>query len=402
MRPSRIQISGVFSTLIALILPTAGCLLPATIEAQCSGTLGTTTYTTTFSSATGNTSFTYNLPLFPVSSLTLYAVSIRSVVSVSSNMSLTNNTGSTVNATGRLYRTDDFFTGVSSDDNIPTFGSVFNAPSLANGATKTFAFQKSINNVNLVDSIYPGDASGDNPSAFLGSGTTPLTYNTGTTVLTNPNNPLMVGTAPTVSDQMIVTVTYYWCNPGTLATDILTFTAVRENDQTALLNWTTSNQEPGRNYVLQVSTDGSNFADSATIPAQGASGDAVYSYTYPLRPNATGNLYFRLRVVDLVGPPHFSQICLIKLGDGAVTNFSIYPNPPNDFINLSFPGGNQNWNVEIFAADGNLIQRNYFPTTNLVRVNFNHKMATGTYFVRAANPQTNQTYSRSFVINNNN
>ena len=58
----------------------------------------------------------------------------------------------------------------------------------------------------------------------------------------------------------------------------------------------------------------------------------------------------------------------------------------------------QNWNIEIYAADGKLVQRNYYPLSNLVHVDFDRKFAKGTYFVRAINYMAGKTYSSSFVV----
>jgi hypothetical protein len=51
-----------------------------------------------------------------------------------------------------------------------------------------------------------------------------------------------------------------------------------------------------------------------------------------------GNLYFRIQMIDANGATSYSPLRVINLGNGSVTAFSIYPNPPSTFINLTFPG----------------------------------------------------------------
>ena len=400
MRPYKIQLSRATSALLILLMSGAGMLTPSRIVAQCGGTIMTTNYTQSYGATATNTgsigaTYHYSLPQFPPGTSTLMAVVIQSTITASAVATVTNNSGSDISLPYmQLFREDGFNSTPATSGGATISNPVFGTD-LPNGSSEVISLPNAIQNFRMLyDSVTSSNA---NFGSFTGTGPNiAFTYSTNNIALPSPNLTL---SSLTVTDQITFNITYYYCVPGTLATDILTFTATRENDQTALLNWTTSNEQPGRNYVIQVSKDGTNFVDSVTVPAQGASGDAAYTYNFPLDPSATGNLYFRIKVVDVSGPFHYSQICIIRLGDGNATGFSIYPNPPTDFINLSFPGGNQNWDVAIYAADGNLVQRNSYPTTNLVRVNFNRKMAAGTYFVRAINPQTNQSYTRSFVIN---
>jgi hypothetical protein len=399
MMPYKIQLSRVKTALLILLTSGAGTLTPSRSAAQCGGTVATTVYNTTYGATATNTgsigaTYPYTLPEFNSATNTLLAVVIKSTITASAVATVTNNSGSDIGLPYvQLFREDGFnstpATSGSATISNPVFGT-----DLPNGSSEVISMPDALQNYQMLyDSV---TSSNTHFGSFSGGGSISFNYSTDNIGLPSPN---LTVSSLTITDQINFTITYYYCIPGTLATDILTFTATRENDQTALLNWTTSNELPGRNYVIQVSKDGTNFVDSATVPAQGASGDAAYTFNFPLDPSATGNLYFRLKVVDVTGPFHYSQVCIIRLGDGNATGFSIYPNPPTDFINLSFPGGNQNWDVSIYAADGNIVQRNSYPTTNLARVNFNRKMAAGTYFVRAVNPQTNQSFTRSFVIN---
>jgi hypothetical protein len=401
MRLCKIQYSRVTAALL-IFLSGVALMAPSRVAAQCGGVILSTSYDTTYGGTTSNPTgnpiggaYTYPLPRFPVSSSTLLAVVVTSTITVSASMTVQNQspTNPLPAPFAQIFRSDGFNSNYINKGSTVVSNPVFGGP-LNPGQSETLAFPDIISSQEvLYDSV---TASNGNFPNFTGVGHIGFTYASNNIPL--PSSGLSV-TSYTLTEQINYTTTYYYCVPGTLATDILTFTATRENNQTALLNWTTSNELPGRNYVIQVSKDGTNFADSTTVPAQVASGDAAYTNNFPLDPSATGNLYFRLKVVDVSGPFHYSQICILRLGDGNASGFSIYPNPPKDFINLSFPGGNQNWDVAIYAADGNMVQRNSYPTTNLVRVNFNRKMAAGTYFVRAINPQTNQSYARSFVIN---
>ena len=400
MRLSKIQLSRVVVALSAIFVSGAGMLAPVRVSAQCAGTIQSITYDTSYGAtvteANGNAifeSYHYNLPVFPVSSNTLMAVVFKSKITVNASVTVQNTSGSPLTGPmAYMFRAE----GLSSTP-VNTGAATVSTPNvggnLAAGASETFNMPGAFSNYPIItDSL---TSSSSNFSSFTGTGSIPITYNENNAPLYSAG---LTVTSTTFTDAVNFSITYYYCNPGTLATDILTFTAVKESDATALLSWTASNEQPGRQYIVQVSRNGQIFADSAVVASQGPSGNGVYTYTYPLDPNGSGPLYFRLRIVDPYTPSQYSSIAIIEEGNAAATAFSIFPNPPSGFINISLPGAAQNWNIEIYSADGKLVQRNYYPLSNLVHVDFDRKFARGTYFVRAINYMAGKTFSSSFVV----
>lgn len=396
----RIQLSRVSTLLGLLLLAGIAALTPcSTVKAQtCSGALGKVTYDTTVtetysagSSASGG--FTYTIPKFNVALATLYATEISSTIITSTvDPNIYNFSGSAGAPFLQLYRTDGVTApGISNgSDGYVTSGAPYTGPSLASGANEIVPMTNVITNMRLLnDSI--ADAS---LSAFEGSGTIALNYSTTSQALGNSG---FFPLATTATDQVSFAITYYYCQ-YILAINLVSFTATRENAQTIQLAWTSANEEANRTYNVQVSTDGTNFTDFGSVQSDPVNTDASYTYNYPVSPTATGRLFFRLRMVDNNGAVTFSSICLINLNGTTNTAFSIYPNPATDYINLVLPGGNQSWNVDIIAADGNLVQRNVFSNTALGRVNFSRKLARGTYFVRATNTTSGEQHGASFVI----
>lgn len=327
---------------------------------------------------------------------------MRSVVTVNVGVTIQNNSGASANAKVQVFRNDDITSPAlpgSGDFNNSIFlGSAYSDNGMANGAVQSFGPSNVItNNSIIVDSLATG--LGDlTQASWVGSGNVTFAYTPETALNTSPSNIRINSSA--IADNISFSVTYYFCNPGTLAENILAFTATRENSQTIALNWNVGNEMPGRTYNVQLSRDGRNFSNISSQSSDPVNSDASYSYDYTIASSDMGKLYFRVFQINPNGEtPGYSEVRVVDLDAGAAAAvFSIYPNPPSDFINLAFPGSNQNWQVEIFSADGNLVQRNYFPATNLARMNFTRKMASGAYFVRAVNPQTNQNYTGSFVI----
>jgi hypothetical protein len=213
----------------------------------------------------------------------------------------------------------------------------------------------------------------------------------------------VAGGSPTITPSFTITndisLTYYYCYVGVLAADILSFTAVKDGSQVDLA-WLTANETPGRTYTVQLSYgDGTDFTDLMTIPAIGSSTDAAYSNTYQIKPTDQGQLYFRLKMVDVGGAVAYSPMRIINLSTGSTgTNFSIYPNPPTDYIQVSLPGSTGTWQIDIISADGMLVQQNTYTNTSLAQINFNRKLSAGAYFVRAFNSLNGEKHSGSFVI----
>jgi hypothetical protein len=397
MRPCRIQSSGVVIAMTMLLLGTS-FLSPMRSSAQCGGTLGSITYDTSYSGSVSS-SFSYTLPQFSLSASTLYAVTFKSVVSANAAVEVFNASPSTIpNPLVSLFRTDGFTSTVtgnlSSSMVVPS--SPVAGPPLASFASELIPMPNVVNNQLLVnDSLTP--ASTPDFSGFTGAGTIPFTYSTNNIAL--PQNAGTFATSTSVTDNINFSITYYYCTPPLLATDIITFTAIRENDQTVLLGWVSANEQAGRTYHIEVSSDGAHFTDAGSVPSDPVNSQSSYSYNYTIPASASGKLYFQLKMVDDNGAGTYSPIRVIDLGAGGIAGFSIYPNPPSgDFINLLFPPAGQGWQVDVLAADGRLIQRNIFSNAPSALLNFNRRLAPGTYFARATEIQTASSHTLPFVI----
>jgi Secretion system C-terminal sorting domain len=380
----------------------ASSLLPSPLAAQsCTSTITSVAQTTTLT-GTGNNTFTPTFTqYFPPGGYTLVSAVLKSTITISASMLLTNSTGAAITGVKAGVNdedvlqlngadlTDEMGNDISDESTVTKNFAAVTVP--ANGSV-TVGPQTLFNNVALInDSITTANVL---LNSFLGTGSLALTYSNSTGYSINTS----VNVTPTFAVTTQFSLTYYYCYTGILAADILTFTATRENQQTVALNWLTTNEMAGRKYIIQVSSgNGANFSNVDSVVASAVNSDASYAYNYSINSTDTGQLFFRLKMIDPTGNTAYSPMRVIDLDGGSASRFSIYPNPPGDFINLSFPDKG-NWQIEIFAADGNLVQRNNFKDTNLVQIFFNRKMSAGAYFVRAVNPRTSRNYTGSFVI----
>ena len=397
----RIQLSGVFlpSPLILLLMSGAALFAPNCSHAQCpDGSLPlTTTYNFPLSSAGGNV-YNLTIPQFSTAGgYTLLSFGMTAVATTSSTVDYKNTASSpTPDLFPTFSRTDNFkINGVTwvNKNNEYDYDQTNLAASGTPGDEISYGPLNTFDNATLFTSSIT--SAGTLNGNFVGTGNMTLKYTS--SFFLNNNIPNTVNVSSTISDDITLSVSYKFCNPVVLASNILTFTATKENSQTVDLDWMVTNEEPGRKYYIEVTSGTQDYAIAGSVPSNASSTEASYSYKYAIPPTATGKLYFRLRQVEPDGKASWSNVCTVNL-DGNNTVFSIYPNPPSDFINLTIPGDNQDWQVDIVAADGALVQRNFYRSSNAVKVNFVRRLSAGTYFVRAVNPQTGKSYSGSFLI----
>ena len=115
-----------------------------------------------------------------------------------------------------------------------------------------------------------------------------------------------------------------------LPVKLISFSGKYESTKNALLTWKSATEINAAYYLVQRSTDGSNFT---TVGKQNAVGNASnYTYSDALSSIAASTVYYRLVAVDVDGTKTNSSVIAISINNNA--SFSVYPNPANSFINV--------------------------------------------------------------------
>ncbi len=120
------------------------------------------------------------------------------------------------------------------------------------------------------------------------------------------------------------------------------------------MQWSTAQEENSDYFNIQRSVDGKNFTNIATVSAAGTSNTVKnYSYTDKDVENLNDNiLFYRLSETDKDGAITNSDIKTINLGN-RLLQFSVYPNPAKDFINIVAPYNLANALIRITGINGN-------------------------------------------------
>ncbi len=129
------------------------------------------------------------------------------------------------------------------------------------------------------------------------------------------------------------TIGAYERSPAVLPVELLTFTGSCNNGY-ADLAWETASEINNDYFLLQNSSDASNWIDVATITGAGNS-NSLTGYQYTDNNPFNGINYYRLKQVDYDGEFVYSETIIINC-NSEITNICLYPNPASGYLSFSF------------------------------------------------------------------
>jgi hypothetical protein len=164
---------------------------------------------------------------------------------------------------------------------------------------------------------------------------------------------------------------------------LVAFTATPEN-QGVELKWETSSEVDNAYYMVQRSTDTSNWKDLQQIVASGNTSTDSHYAAYDPNP-VDGNNYYRLKQVDRDGKFTYSPVRVVTL-DRPVA-LSIYPNPARSFISIRLGMSNgEKLSVILVNTAGQITEVPTVSTGTQVTLN-TAGLAKGIYFVKITHGQ---------------
>ncbi len=156
----------------------------------------------------------------------------------------------------------------------------------------------------------------------------------------------------------------------------LSFTATKQN-QTALLQWATAQEQNTRNFMVQHSANGINWTSIGLLPAAGNS-NITQNYSYVHTSPVTGINYYRILQTDMDNRNSFSIIRTLKF-TASNEPFIIIGNPvTNGVLTVQV---NTATGLALYTADGKLLWQEQVATgTKTFDVS---RYAKGVYLLRA-------------------
>ena len=159
------------------------------------------------------------------------------------------------------------------------------------------------------------------------------------------------------------------------------------NNKKVNLNWVTGHEKDLSHFVIERSTNGSDFSDAGIVFANGNSSVVQnYSFQDMLNTASKGVVYYRLKMMDSQKRYQYSAVRVIRVGD-APTEVMVqaYPNPVVNELRITVPVKWQNQQVsyELYNMSGNLVKRITNVSASQTETLNVKELGTGTYVVKA-------------------
>ena len=133
---------------------------------------------------------------------------------------------------------------------------------------------------------------------------------------------------------------------------LLAFTAARQTANMTILQWNTSNEINTSQFIIQYSTDGTNFISCGTENAR----SGQYNLYRSEIAIPTETVYLRLKMLDVDGRFTYSPVVALKK-QVSKTGFTILNNPAKNNLTISVQdAGLKNTLVRIINAQGSIVQ----------------------------------------------
>ena len=163
---------------------------------------------------------------------------------------------------------------------------------------------------------------------------------------------------------------------GVTPVNLISFTAMASGEK-VLVDWVTSSEINASHFVIQSSTDGTQFTDIAQVQAKNGTGNKNYRYTDDpnIGLNKNEQYFYRLKMVDLDGTFTYSTIKSVKFT--ILTSISISPNPAKDLLNIN--GSNLQKVIILNSSGSKLMEKNIIGSNASVDIS---TLNAGVYIVK--------------------
>lgn len=193
--------------------------------------------------------------------------------------------------------------------------------------------------------------------------------NNGTEAATDPNNN---GNAGEVDENVPTPFNF-----STLPVRFVNVAATLNNKTSATIKWVVATPTiNAEKFEVEYSTDGNSWIPLAEIKIMN-SNQANFQFTHQQIPQ--GNLYYRIKQTDNDGSYVYSRIVLLR--NKATGNYVIFPNPANNYIQVSAPYySNGKTGIELLDATGRkIISKQMLSSTEEINTAL---LPDGTYFLK--------------------
>jgi hypothetical protein len=146
------------------------------------------------------------------------------------------------------------------------------------------------------------------------------------------------------------------------------FNVIKVVANSAQLNWSTSSEDKNAYFMVQRSTNGTDWTDVKKVKGAGNSNELI-QYSYTDENLSAGVYYYRIKQVDIDGKFDYSVTRSVNLNDSELL-VEVYPNPINRGENLGINTFGNDVAFEMYDATGKKVfeginAENVIPTSAL-------------------------------------
>jgi hypothetical protein len=171
---------------------------------------------------------------------------------------------------------------------------------------------------------------------------------------------------------------------STLPVTLKSFNAKVASSKVQLI-WKVSEEVNFSHFIVERSVNGKDFQDATMIFADAHSMDYSYNYSETLNQNASGVIYYRLKMVDRDGEFKYSDIKIVKLnGRNELVTISSFPNPVTSELRITVPSSWQDKKVtyELVNMNGVVIKQQVKDRPSQTETMQVGDIGTGVYIMR--------------------
>jgi len=183
---------------------------------------------------------------------------------------------------------------------------------------------------------------------------------------------------------------------GLLPVTLTGLTASQQNN-TTILEWTTTTENNTAGFSIERSNDGTNFTAIGWV--DGINGGTVtshYSYTDKQIPN--GRNYYRLKVFDLNGKT--GSTTAVSISSASSNSLKIYPTPVKDHFAIEYKGtAGETVTILLITTSGQPVYNNKIAvrgSQQTMIINRTGNMVPGIYFLTISS--SNKQYTEQIVL----
>jgi hypothetical protein len=180
-------------------------------------------------------------------------------------------------------------------------------------------------------------------------------------------------------------------NAGVLPVRFTSYQAVRSGNNYEL-KWTVADNESGKQFIIEKSTDGKNFTIAGNIYATQSTGNEQYRFTDAAN---LSKAFYRVKLVTITNAISYSGTLLLENRSAGIRPLTVNQNPVDAYLNFGYQSDeNTLGTISIYNGSGVKVysqQTNLAKDMNSITINLDGKIYRGLYILEVKTSMNHNT-----------